>query len=240
MLCGTATAPTTKWRMRLLHNTSRLKSRFDHLVIGASALGAGVDWFEKQSGIQLPVGGEHPLMGTHNHLSAVTDTAFLEIIAINPEAEPPARPRWFGLDDRQVQQRLADSPTLLAWVVACNDLGAALERLQKLGIDAGEPVAQQRGDLRWQIAVRPDGSLLENGCFPVLIEWPEGVNAVASMTRQGLGIKQLALVHPEPDLLKAGLEAIDFSSNVEVLTAKGTAGHVAATLHAGARVFSIG
>lgn len=223
-----------------MHNTPELKSRFDHLVIGASTLDVGVSWFEKLSGILLPVGGEHPLMGTHNHLSAVSDNTFLEIIAINPEAEPPLRARWFGLDDELVQQRLAESPGLLTWVVACNDLHAALEQLQKLGIDAGEPVTQVRGDLRWQIAVRPDGGLLENGCFPVLIEWPEGVNAVASMTRQGLKLKCLELVHPEPALLRAGLEAMDYTSNVEVLIEKGAARHVGAMLRAGTRVFSIG
>ncbi|MEE9321964.1 MAG: VOC family protein [Granulosicoccus sp.] len=222
-----------------MQNTLEAQSRFDHLVIGASALDVGISWFEKQSGIQLPMGGEHPLMGTHNHLSAITDNTFLEVIAINPDAEPPTRPRWFGLDDESVQQRLAKSPTLLTWVVACSDLRAALERLQELGIDAGESVTQRRGNLTWQIAVRPDGGLLENGCFPVLIEWPKGVNPVISMTRQGLDIERLVLVHPEPDLLLAGLEVINYSSNVEVLPEKGASRHMAATLRAGTRIFSI-
>ncbi|WP_393939598.1 VOC family protein [Piscinibacter sakaiensis] len=43
-------------------------------------------------------GGAHPHMGTHNRLLRLGDHCYLEVIAIDPAAPPPARARWFGLD----------------------------------------------------------------------------------------------------------------------------------------------
>ena len=46
----------------------------------------------------MQVGGEHPRMGTHNLLLRLGDSVFLEVLSPNPDAPPPSRPRWFGLD----------------------------------------------------------------------------------------------------------------------------------------------
>jgi len=72
------------------------RCRMDHLVVCASDLPAGVAWFENLSGVRLPKGGSHPLMGTHNHLSALSEDEFFEIIAIDPQAPGVDRPRWFN------------------------------------------------------------------------------------------------------------------------------------------------
>lgn len=37
-------------------------------------------------------------MGTHNLMLRLGDSSYLEIIAINPAAPAPGRPRWFALD----------------------------------------------------------------------------------------------------------------------------------------------
>lgn len=70
----------------------------DHITVSARSLAEGVAAVELALGVRAPVGGTHPSMGTHNHLLRLGPSLFLEIIAINPEAPAPARPRWFGLD----------------------------------------------------------------------------------------------------------------------------------------------
>ena len=75
-----------------MNPSSSLSCRLDHLVICARDLAQGVEWFGNLSGVQLPVGGQHPLMATHNHLTALSADSFLEVIAIDPDAPEPAFP----------------------------------------------------------------------------------------------------------------------------------------------------
>ena len=46
-------------------------------------------------------------MSTHNHLMRLGNSAFLEVISIDPDAPAPARTRWFDLDDPAMRARLA-------------------------------------------------------------------------------------------------------------------------------------
>src|SRR5690606_1679690 len=66
-------------------------------------------------------GGEHPRMATHNRLLRLGDTLYLEVIAPNPAAPAPGRPRWFGLDGLGPQS----PPSLATWVVRCTDIRAS-------------------------------------------------------------------------------------------------------------------
>src|SRR5262245_35471964 len=111
----------------------------DHLVIGAATLEQGVAWCEEVLGITPMPGGRHPLMGTHNRLFSLASPecprAYAEIIAIDPEAPPPGRARWFDLDRPEVQARLQQSPALLHWAARADDLGTRLPALKALGQD---------------------------------------------------------------------------------------------------------
>lgn len=84
----------------------------DHLVVAARDLDSGARWLERQLGVPLVPGGAHVLMGTHNRLLRLAggERLYLELIAIDPAAAPPSRPRWFGLDDPALQARLAGRP----------------------------------------------------------------------------------------------------------------------------------
>jgi len=177
----------------------------DHLVIGAASLEQGAAWCEARLGVVPEPGGKHPLMGTHNRLLAIGSPAFprayLEIIAIDPDAPVPARRRWFDLDDAALQQRLAAAPALIHWVARCSDARAECAALASLGFDRGELLAAERptprGLLRWRIAVRPDGRRLGDGALPTLIEWgdthpadtlPAGGLVLESLTLRGLPV----------------------------------------------------
>jgi Glyoxalase-like domain len=188
----------------------------DHLVVAAAALAQGVQWCEKTLGVTPGPGGEHTLMGTHNRLlnvaTATFPLAYLEIIAINPAAPGPAdgRKRWFGLDDTQVQARLAaQGPQLVHWVARSTVLQGPLQAWAALGLQAGDPVAASRptpsGLLQWHIVLRPDGQLLHQGALPTLIQW-QGPHPVQSMPPSGVTLQALQLGGGLPEGVRPWLQ----------------------------------
>jgi hypothetical protein len=139
-------------------------------------------------------------MGTHNRLMAIGSPAFpmayLEIIAHDPEAPPPARPRWFGLDDASLLARLRERPRLLHIVARCTRLDDTLAALRAQGLDEGQAVAAERaspqGLYRWRIAGRADGQLLCGGALPTLIEW-QGMHPSDHLPPSSVALRSLTL-----------------------------------------------
>jgi TusA-related sulfurtransferase len=146
--------------------------------------------------VQIPKGGEHPLMGTHNHLMQVGEGVFLEVIAINPTAPAPDRPRWYGLDNPFVRAQLARGPKLLTWVVNTSDMTSSINTAQtKTGVSFGEAISVQRGNLNWQFGIPDDGRLLAGGLLPYLIEWQTDHHPAADMPDLGCKLVRLTLYH---------------------------------------------
>lgn len=161
----------------------------DHLVVGAATLEEGVAWCERVLGVTPGPGGRHALMSTHNRLLNISGPnhprAYLEIIAIDPDAPPPDRARWFDLDLPELRERLGHGPGLIHWVARVPNLDAALANWQSEGVDAGKATEASRGNLRWRIALREDGRRLRREALPVLIEWGEA-HPTDSMVDQGV------------------------------------------------------
>ena len=176
-------------------------ARFDHLAFAASDLAAGVSWLELATGATLPKGGVHPAMGTHNHVAAIGRDSYVEVIAIDPDAVAPERPRWFGLDQPEVRAALAQGPRLHTWVAAVPDLDAALRAAAAIGIDYGQGVAMTRGALNWRFAMTDDGAMPLSGAAPQLIEWPAGPHVAAGMHDLGLRLGGLRIETPAAALL---------------------------------------
>jgi hypothetical protein len=172
----------------------------DHLVVAAASLEQGVAWCEITLGITPGPGGKHLLMGTHNRLFSIASAAFpgayFEIIAVDPEAPPLPRRRWFGLDDPALQHRIAETPRLVHLVARSRMLDTHRERLVNLGIDPGLPLAMSRdtmhGRLAWQILVRDDGALQVGGALPTLIQW-DGTHPTENMPASGVALRELQL-----------------------------------------------
>jgi hypothetical protein len=140
---------------------------FDHLVVAARTLEEGSMWIASRLGAAMAPGGKHALMGTHNRLLSLGHRQFLEVIAIDPEAPAPARPRWFALDTPAMNARLERGPALIHWVMRTDDLDAALgDYPQKVDV-----LDLERGDYRWRIGVPRDGGLPCAGDCPTLIQW---------------------------------------------------------------------
>jgi hypothetical protein len=154
-------------------------------------------------------------MGTHNRVLRIATSqyprAYLEIIAINAAAPPPARRRWFDLDDPSLQHDLHQRPRLVHFVASTADAAAARRSLARLGIERGPLVAAERasaaGLLRWQISVRRDGQRLFYGGLPTLIQWGE-VHPIDAMPEAGLALQSLRVSHPRLADLRAAHAAI--------------------------------
>lgn len=175
----------------------------DHLVVGAATLEQGVAYVEQRLGVRCQPGGIHPGMGTHNALVRLDSTTYLEVIAIDPGAEAPSEPRWFGLDDPAIRRILRETPCLLTWVARCADLNGALAATRH---DAGRPRPMQRGALHWRIAFPDDGGLVEYGLVPPLIEWgPDTENPAGRLPDQGLSMERLSAIHPQPARVRMAL-----------------------------------
>lgn len=181
----------------------------DHLTITAPTLAEGADWLRDQIGILPQPGGQHPRMGTHNLLLRLGDRMFLEIIAIDPAAPTPSRPRWFALD-----KLAADSRARLAtWVARTPDIrNSSAKATETLG--AIEPMS--RGSLEWLITIPADGSLAQQGTAPTLIEWGSANHPADKLPDHGLSLQQLEIHHPEPVRLQRLLSALDVQGSVTV------------------------
>ena len=80
----------------------------------------------------------------------------------------------------------------------------------------GVPVALQRGDYRWQMAVPPDGRLPFDGAFPALIQWEGALHPAAALPDRGVRLTALEISHPEAEALRAVLAGRFADSRVQV------------------------
>ena len=183
-------------RMTKLSATTRpMPSRLDHIVIGADQLESGTRWTEARLQSAMDGGGAHPLMSTHNRVMRLSGGPYLEVIAIDPAAPSPGRPRWFTLDDRATKRRLAGGPAALCWVASVQDIEKSAATC---GYDCGRIIEVSRGAFRGRLTVPDDGSLPEQGILPSLIEWPDGMHPIANLAETGISLDAIQLTHPDP------------------------------------------
>lgn len=175
----------------------------DHLVVTAASLEQGMAWVEDRLGISMAprIGGEHVRLGTHNALMSLGPGFYLEVIAINPEAPPPSRARWFALDALSA----GAAPRLAHWVARTGDIHAAL---QASTIQPGIVEEMSRGKLHWLITIAADGALQCDGALPSLIQWQSEPHPAAALPELGCRLERLALEHPQAQRIGESLEAI--------------------------------
>jgi hypothetical protein len=140
---------------RIRYHRPTMKLTIDHLVIAAADLASGTEYVAGLLGIAPQGGGAHPRMGTHNRVLGMADGVYLEVIAIDPDAPAPERPRWFGLDQGDMRARLEQGPFLAHWAARV-EAPLDLTRMQAEHPERIAPVIPMtRGDLRWRLTV-PD------------------------------------------------------------------------------------
>ena len=188
-------------------------NRIDHLVVAAESLPQGAEYLRGLLGVEIPPGGVHATMGTHNLLMQLGDERYLEVIAINPAAGAPQRPRWFDLDQGLMRTSLQARPRLVTWVVNTPDI----HRLSAdAGFDIGSPTALSRDGLEWEIALTDDGRLLGDGMLPYCIQWHSEPHPSHAMANLGCRLQKLTLHHNRPAWLAERLQALGANDLVEI------------------------
>jgi Glyoxalase-like domain len=185
----------------------------DHLIVGAASLPAGIEWAESRLGVRAQAGGQHVTMGTHNALFGLGPRCFLEIIAIDPGATPPARPRWFDLDEPRMRAQLIESPALIHWAARSRDIEADASQS---GLDLGPITAMRRGDYAWRLTVPADGHLPGRGLVPTLIEWSDHRHPADALPDVGMRLVALAGEHPDPAPVRGALSALGLGDTLKV------------------------
>lgn len=187
-----------------------MPSFLDHLAVTAFSLEAGAAFVQETLGVAPQAGGEHPRMATHNLLLRLGDAMFLEVIAPNPSAPAPGRPRWFGLDGLDSRS----PPSLSTWVARTADIRAAVAGASE-PLGAVEPMS--RGTLDWLITLPADGSVPLDGVAPALIEWHTDTHPAAGLEDKGLSLVRLEILHPDPDRVSRLLRSLALEAPVFVL-----------------------
>lgn len=189
--------------------------KLDHITVVARNLEEGCAYIKDQLGIEMPEGGAHLQMGTHNKLLSLGDDVFLELIAVDPTVKSPDRRRWFNLDD------FKGDPKLATWVLATNDIEETLKQAHPA---SGQAVEVARGVLSWLISVPETGVMPLDGAFPTFIEWPEGSHPASGMADLGCRLVSLTIEHPEAEeilsligqKIDCGVTRILFSSEMKI------------------------
>lgn len=169
----------------------------DHLVVAAGDLASGRAWVEGLLGAPMEPGGRHETFGTHNAVLSLGPSAYLEVIAIDPAAPAPARPRWFELDSQAMRERLAGGPALIHWVVAVPSL-------------SGDPEALElsRGPNRWTLTVAADGRMPLGGLAPSRLHW-HTPPPPTSLPDRRIRLEVLELRASDPDAVRVAVVGVD-------------------------------
>ena len=200
-----------------------MAAELDHIVVGAKDLASGTAWLEDMLGVPPQAGGEHATMGTHNKLWSLGPDSYLELIAINPDAPAPGRPRWFGLDDPDIVDSLASGPRLLNWAVRV----ATIEQIvSDCSVNLGTIHSLSRGDFKWKAAIREDGALIHQGHIPLVIEWQTD-HPASRLSDQGLRLVRLKGHRSEKTGVIKALDCIGASDLIKIDSGSVTAGIMA-------------
>jgi hypothetical protein len=175
--------------------------KLDHLTVIAPTLAEGVDHVRACLDLDVPFGQRHYYMGTHNHLLQLGDMVYLEIVALDPGADPPGRTRWFGLDDqKQVKRNWDAGYRLRGWVVRTDDIDGVLKGREMV---FGRKVALPIDDPSFDFAIPDDGSLPFGGGAPSIIDRRGKPRSMASIADLGARLRGVSLEHPHADVVAA-------------------------------------
>ena len=143
--------------------------KLDHIVLGCNTLREGTDYVEEKLGLSLSEIGYHHHMGTHNRVIKIGENIYLEVIAIDPNANKPKHFRWFNLDNKKQQARLKKSPQIIGYVI--ENQNPDMLKFYNPFFEAS------RGNYCWEFAMPKsddtliNDELIESGLVPSLIKW---------------------------------------------------------------------
>ena len=180
--------------------------KLDHITVIAPSLAEGVLHVRNCLDLDIPFGQRHAYMGTYNHLLQLGDTVYLEIVALDPEADAPDRRRWFGLDDQdKVRSDWEDGRRLRGWVARTDEIDAIIST--RGGI-FGEKVPLPTVNSSFDFAIPNDGSLPLDGAAPSIIDRRGKPRSMATIADIGARLGSFTLEHPNPAAVEALYRAL--------------------------------
>jgi hypothetical protein len=188
-------------------------NNLDHIVIAARDLQQGAAYIRETLGVDIPAGGQHHNMATHNLVMQLGNDAYLEVIAIDPNGSTPRHPRWFALDSAAMRSALHERPRLITWVMNTADLGGLARQVD---FDIGQPTRLSRDDLSWEFALPNDGRLLGDGMLPYCIQWHSSPHPSRAMADAGCLLQELTIHHNRPRWLNDRLDTLEAGHLVAV------------------------
>ncbi len=189
--------------------------KLDHLTVIAPSLLEGVAHVRTCLDLDVPFGTRHDYMGTHNHRLQLGANTYLEIVACDPKAVRPARPRWFGLDDpATVRADWECGRRLRGWVASSKDIEA--ENTRHGGV-FGERVALPFETPAFAFSIPRDGALPMNGAVPSLIDHCGDPTDMADIPDLGARLRGFTLEYPEPDRIAALYRALQLDRPPDIL-----------------------
>lgn len=180
----------------------------DHLIVGVGDLDAGMDWFERRTGVRPAVGGVHPGRGTRNALLGLGGMKYLELLSVDPAQDPSLRSGLLAFKE----------PRLIGWAAGAASINDLSNRIRSSGLSAGAPRPGSRtrpdgGQLKWTtLTVETPFAQGELNPFPFFIEWDAGSRHPAEDSPRGCELASFEFEHPDPDGLRrtfaqAGIDA---------------------------------
>lgn len=189
--------------------------KLDHITVIAPSLAEGVLHVRNCLDLDVPFGQRHAYMGTHNHLLQLGDTVYLEIVALDPEADAPGRPRWFGLDDQdQVRSDWDEGRRLRGWVARTDRIDSIIARR---GDVFGAKVPLPAADPSFDFTIPDDGSLPLDGAAPSIIDRRGKPRSMAAIADLGARLRSFTLEHPEPAAVEALYRALTIDRPPEIV-----------------------
>jgi len=132
--------------LAILVSLSAAQLRIDHVIVAGKDLN---NMRAKLAAIGIPTeyGGRHSNHATEMALASFPDGSYVELLAIQPDADPRALAAYVWV--RQLQQDAGPC----SWAARPKDIDAEIKRMKAAGVPVGEAVRNGRD--------RPDGTRLE-------------------------------------------------------------------------------
>ncbi len=188
-------------------------AELDHLVVAAHTLDQGTAYVQRRLGVEPAGGGKHAAMGTHNRVLKLGRGRYLEVIAIDSEGRKPDFPRWFNLDDTDLQEGLKIRPRLITWVVRTDAIDTLAEEIygQRACV---RPM--QRDSLRWRFAFTEDGAMPGDGLIPHVIQWAGDTHPAESMADSDCTLVGLDGAHTDPVSVKRVVSSMGLDDTITI------------------------
>lgn len=189
--------------------------KLDHITVIAPSLAEGVLHVRNCLDLDVPFGQRHSYMGTYNHLLQLGDTVYLEIVALDPDADTLDRRRWFGLDDQnKVRSDWEEGRRLRGWVARTDTIDAIIDAR---GDIFGEKVPLPTGNSSFDFAIPNDGSLPLDGAAPSIIDRRGKPRSMATMVDLGARLRSFIIEHPDPAAVEALYRALTVDRAPEIV-----------------------